>query len=160
MHTHTHTHTHIHTHKSNLVIMTLVCVTPHFCYQILPYLPECKTPLIWHDPPGKTHLPRENVFIQISDDSSEMKSFYKEVFYYLVHLIYKMCQILSTFTNVAVSIFTVGAFIFPTSPSSSLSFHNVSSSVPSTPIDVQHFMKSFTVTSGEMRFHAIMIHTD
>ena len=37
-----------------------------------------------------------------------------------------------------------------TFPSSSLPFHNISSSVSSTALDVQHFWKPFTVTSDEI----------
>jgi len=47
-----------------------------------------------------------------------------------------------------------------TFPHSSQSFHSISSSVPTIPLHIQHFLKPFTVTSGEMRYHATMIHTD
>ena len=46
----------------------------------------------------------------------------------------------------------------PTSPSSSLPFHNISS-VSSIAFDIQH-LKPFTITSGEMLCHAVMIHID
>ena len=46
------------------------------------------------------------------------------------------------------------------SPSSSLPFHNISSSVWSTALDIQHFLKPFTVTSGEMCCHVVMMHFD
>jgi hypothetical protein len=49
---------------------------------------------------------------------------------------------------------------FLTSPSSSLPIYNMSSSVPFTALDVQHILEPFTVTSFEMRRHAIMIHMD
>jgi hypothetical protein len=42
-------------------------------------------------------------------------------------------------------------------PSSSLPFHNISPSAPST---AHHFLKSFTVTCAEMFCHTIMTHTD
>ena len=45
-----------------------------------------------------------------------------------------------------------------TSPSSSLPFHNISSSVPSTALDILHFLKHFT--NGEICCHAIMTHND
>ena len=49
---------------------------------------------------------------------------------------------------------------FLTFPSSSLTFHNISS-VPSTALHNQHFLKLLTVTSGgEMCCHAVMIHAD
>jgi hypothetical protein len=44
--------------------------------------------------------------------------------------------------------------------SSSQHFHNTSSSVPSTAVDIQHFLKPFTVTSGEMCYRAVMIYID
>jgi len=47
-----------------------------------------------------------------------------------------------------------------TFPSTSLPFRNMSSSVLSIPLDIQHSLKSFTVTSGEVHCHAVMIHTD
>jgi len=37
-----------------------------------------------------------------------------------------------------------------TLPPSSLPFHNISSSVPSTALDIQHFLKPLTITSGGM----------
>jgi len=46
-----------------------------------------------------------------------------------------------------------------TFPSSSLLFHNISSSVPSTALGIQH-SKFFTMTSGETHSHAVMIHFD
>jgi hypothetical protein len=53
--------------------------------------------------------------------------------------------------SVTVSGFTVSDFVFLTHP-----FHNILSLVPSTALDLQPFV----VTSGEMRCHVIMIHTD
>ena len=47
-----------------------------------------------------------------------------------------------------------------TFPLSTLPFHNISSSVPSTTCDIQNFLKPFTVTSGERHCHAVMIHVD
>ena len=47
-----------------------------------------------------------------------------------------------------------------TSASFPLPFHNIPPSVLYTALDTQHFLKAFTVTSSEMRCHAIMIHTD
>ena len=47
-----------------------------------------------------------------------------------------------------------------TFPSSSLPFHNMSSLVSFTILDLQHFLKPFKVTPGETHCHAIMIHTD
>jgi hypothetical protein len=46
-----------------------------------------------------------------------------------------------------------------TSPSSSPSSHNIPS-VPSTTLDIWHFLKLYTVTSGEICCHAFMIHTE
>jgi hypothetical protein len=47
-----------------------------------------------------------------------------------------------------------------TFPSSSLQFHNTSSSVLSTTMDIQHFLKPFTITSDEMCYRAVMIYID
>jgi len=47
-----------------------------------------------------------------------------------------------------------------TSSPSSLSFCNIWSLVPSTAKDIQHYLKLFTVTCGEMCFHAILIHIE
>jgi len=47
-----------------------------------------------------------------------------------------------------------------TFPSSSLQFHNTSSSVPSTTLDIQCFLKPFTITSGKMCYHDVMIYID
>jgi hypothetical protein len=44
-------------------------------------------------------------------------------------------------------------------PFPSLSFHNISS-VPFITLNVQHVLKPFTVTSGEMHCHAAMIYID
>jgi len=80
-----------------------------------------------------------------------------------IHLIHKHVRFyLPLPTSVTVSIFTFSAFIFPhsllTFPSSSLSSHNKSSLVPSTALDIKHFLKPFTVTSDEMCCDAIMSH--
>jgi len=37
---------------------------------------------------------------------------------------------------------------------------SISQSLPSTGLDVQHFLKCFTVTSGERHCRTVMIHTD
>jgi len=41
-----------------------------------------------------------------------------------------------------------------------LPFHSISSSVSSSALDREHFIKPFTVNSGEMQCHAFMIHSD
>jgi hypothetical protein len=80
-----------------------------------------------------------------------------------IHLIHKACQILSTFTNqchchqTSQSLLSTSSHSLPTFLSSSLPFHNISPSVPSTALDIQHFLKPFRITSGEMHFHAVMI---
>ena len=79
-----------------------------------------------------------------------------------IHFIHEACQILLPLPiSVTVSTSTVSAFIFLTLlifPFSSLPFHNISSSVPSLALGIQHFLKPFTVISNEMA--VIMIHTD
>jgi len=47
----------------------------------------------------------------------------------------------------------------PTFPSSSLSFHYIPSSVTSIALDVQHFLQPFTITSSDMCYHTITIHS-
>jgi hypothetical protein len=78
-----------------------------------------------------------------------------------IHLIHKTCQILSTFTNLCQCLHLHSQCLhfphtLPIIPRSSLLFHNISS-VPSIALYLQHFMKTYTVTSGEMPCHAIMI---
>jgi hypothetical protein len=82
-----------------------------------------------------------------------------------IHLIHNTCHIQSAFTiSVTVCIFTVSVFIFLAQllifPSSLLPFHNISSSVSYTALDIQHFLNPFTVTTGEMHCRAIMIYID
>jgi len=79
-----------------------------------------------------------------------------------IHLTHKVCQILSNFTNWCHS-FPIYSHCLQCSsclllifPSSSLPFHNISSLVPSTALDIQHFLKPFTVIYGEMCCHAII----
>jgi len=61
-----------------------------------------------------------------------------------IYLIDKACQILSTFTNQFLCLHLhIHAFIF-LSYTSLLSFHNISSLVPSTALDIQHFLKPVT----------------
>jgi hypothetical protein len=45
-------------------------------------------------------------------------------------------------------------------PSSSVPFHNISSSVSTIALDIHQFLKPFIVTSGEMCCHSPLIHTD
>jgi hypothetical protein len=126
-----------------------------------PYLPECKTTLRW--PPqiklsakGKCIYP--NLRWPPTNKMSAKKKYFTINF---IHLIHKACQILFYLhlpISVTVSIFTVSAFIFLallTSPSSSLPFQ-------SHPLHWTNskFLKLFTVTSGEMLCHAVMIHID
>jgi len=79
-----------------------------------------------------------------------------------IHFIHEACQILLPLPiSVTVSASTVSAVIFLTLlifPFISLPFHNMSSSVPSLALGIQHFLKPLTVTSNEMA--VIMIHTD
>ena len=58
------------------------------------------------------------------------------------------------------SVLSSSSHSFLASPTSSLPFYNISSSVPSTALDVQHILEPFTVTSVEMSRHAVMIHMD
>ena len=71
--------------------------------------------------------------------------------------------------NVTVFILTVSAFMFLTHthththtfltfPTSVMPFHNISSSVPSTALHIQHFLTPLAVTPGELHCHAVVIH--
>jgi len=82
-----------------------------------------------------------------------------------IHLVHKACHILSTSTNQCHCLHLHSQCLhsshsLQTFPSSSLPFHNISSSVPSNALDIQHFLKPFTVTYGKMHCHAIMSHND
>jgi hypothetical protein len=113
--------------------------------------------------PQNSPLPRWNVFIQIKDDPQKIKYLLKKyVNVTCIHFIHEACQILLSLPiRVTVYISTVSAFIFLTLlifPFCSLPIHNISSSVQSLALGIQHFLKPFTVTFSEMA--AIMIHTD
>jgi len=123
--------------------------------------------LRWHPPPNKTCLPRENALIQIQDDPRKNMSAKKNYFTInFKHSIHQASQILSTITNQRHSLhFTVSAFISLTlSPNIYILFtvtlHNILSLFSSNALDKQHFLTPFTVTSGEMCWHAIMIHIE
>ena len=83
-------------------------------------------------------------------------------------LICETCQI-HTFTSQCHSIFIVcsvplhrlpsfSSLSLLAFPSSWLSFCNVSLSVPSIALDVHHFLKTYTITSGEMCCPTMMLH--
>ena len=73
-----------------------------------------------------------------------------------------MCQILSSFisqchcVHLHIQYLHLPGTNFLTFPSFSLPFHNISSSVPSNALDIQHFYKPFPVTTDEMLFHAVI----
>ena len=80
-----------------------------------------------------------------------------------MYSIHKTCQILSTFISHCHCLHLHSQCLhLPHSHTSSLPFHNISSSssVPFTALDILHFLKPCTVTSGDMCCHAVMIHTD
>jgi len=81
--------------------------------------------------------------------------------YFTINFVH-LTQILSNFTNQCryfhiyshcLQCFSCSLLTFP---SSSLSFNNISTLVPSIALDIQHFLKPFTVTYGEMCCHAII----
>jgi len=83
----------------------------------------------------------------------------KKYFAVFTHLIHKACHILSTLYQ-SVSLppsSSPSLLIFATS---SLPIKNISTSVSSSELDIQHFLKPFTITFGEMHCHVIVIHTD
>ena len=114
------------------------------CSLGIPYLPECKMTLI-------------------EDELSKIKHLLikKKFTIPFIHLKHKACHILCTFT-IQCRCLHLHSLCVPSSSSHSLLtfHHHISSSVPSTELDIQHFLKPFTVTSGEMQFQAVMIHTD
>jgi len=68
--------------------------------------------------------------------------------------------------NVTVFNLTVSTFMFSTHththtlltfPNSVIPFHNISSSVPSTALHIQHLLTPLTVTPGELHCHAVVI---
>ena len=74
-----------------------------------------------------------------------------------------MSSCLPLLVIVSVFVFTVSAFIFVTLTNIPIFFSGIPqhiSSVPSIELDIQHFLKLFSVTSGEMRCLAIMIRID
>jgi len=82
----------------------------------------------------------------------------------IVHLIHRAYHMLSTFINQCHCLhFTVSAFIFLTfTPNIPILF----TAIPQHIIGIIHctgytaVLKSFTITSGEMCCHVVMIHTD
>lgn len=85
-----------------------------------------------------------------------------------MQFIHKTCETVPLPISVTLSIFivrrvsnlTVRAFTFLTlsanTPFSLLSFHNVSSSVPSNSLDIQHCLKASIIAVGEMHCHALI----
>ena len=77
---------------------TIVCLYATF----IPYLPEYKLALIKVTlPPNKTPLPRRKCIDPNLGSPPKNKMFTKKKYFTVnfIHLIYKACQILSTFTN-------------------------------------------------------------
>ena len=78
-----------------------------------------------------------------------------------IHLTQKVCQILSNFTNqcryfhIYSHCLQCSSCSLLTFLSSSVPFHSITSLVPSVALVIQHFLKPFTFTFGEMRCHAI-----
>jgi hypothetical protein len=99
--------------------------------------------VIKDDPTKIKHPLRKNISLLLSC------TFIKHVRFYLPLPI-----------SVTVSIFHSKCLYLPHIQSSSLPFHSIALSVSSTALDIQHFLKPFTVTSGEKYCHAVMIHTD
>jgi len=118
-----------------------------------------------NSPTPKIRLPRENVFIQTYDNPPKIKHLLNVYFTInFIHLIHKTCQMLSTSTNQCQCLHLHSQCLhfphnLPNIPSSSQSIHNILS-VPSTALHIQHFLKPYTITSGKMPCHAIMIHTE
>jgi hypothetical protein len=131
---------------------------------IIPYLPKFKTTLILRKPPQTKHVCQGKMYLSKSKmipKKSAKKRYFTVNFRHLIHT---ACQILSTFTSVTAQpsqlVPSLSSYSLLTYPSSSLPFHNISSSVSSTALDIQYFLKPFRITSGEMCCHAIMIQSD
>ena len=80
-----------------------------------------------------------------------------------IHLIHKACQILIylyqlvSLSPSSQSVLSSSLHSLLISPSSSLSFHIYHhQSVPSIALDIQQFLKPFTITFGEMQCHATL----
>ena len=88
----------------------------------------------------------------------------KNILLFFAYLIDKACQILSTFPKQChcLHLYNLGLHLPYThsynTPKlfTAIPHHHY---VPSTALDIHHFLKPFTVTSGEMHCHVVMIHT-
>ena len=116
---------------------------------------------------------KHTVFIQIQDDfnwrkphKTKMSSKQKNFTINCIHLLHKVCQILSTFTNQChcLHLHSQCLHLLTLTPNIPILFTvipqhiNIISLIHC--IGYTHFLKPFTVTPSEMHCHAIMIHTD
>jgi hypothetical protein len=134
------------------------CLLFVFLLNVVPYLPEWKmtrsktTPQVTHICQGKMSLLK-------SQDLPKTKCLLKTFYCYLRTLnTQNMSHSMYLYHSVSLSPSSQSG----PSPSSHslLTFHHISSAVPSTALDIQHFLKPFKVTCGEMHCHAVMIHND
>ena len=84
--------------------------------------------------------------------------------YFIINFIHfnthNMLDSIYLYQSVSLSPSSQSCLHLPHSHTSSLPFHNISSSVPFTALDILRFLKPCTFTSSDMCCHAIMILTD
>ena len=74
-----------------------------------------------------------------------------------VQLIHKACLILSTFISYCHHLPHINSKHSQPLPCHSTTYHH---RVASIALDIQQFLKPFTITSGEMHCHSVVIHTE
>jgi len=118
-------------------------------------------------PPNKTRLPRENVFIQIQDDPPNIKHLFRKNIFLLIP--YNNTQSMSDsiylyqlviLTPFSQSVPSSSSHSLLTSPFLHFPSTTYNFQLSSTALDIQQFLKPFTVNSREMCCHAVVIHTN
>jgi hypothetical protein len=116
-------------------------LTPLNFHKVLLHSPECKMPP-WRAPPLKNKMSNK-----------------KATAINYTHLTHTSCRIIHTTTSYTHCL--LSSHSVPPSPSHSpLTSHNTPLSVPSTTLNIQHFLITSTVTSGKMLYRAVAIRTD
>ena len=117
-------------------------------------------------PPNKTCLPKLYSHPNLRQ-AQKIKCLLRKIFHYLLHTCNTQSSSDSIYCYQSVSpspssksVPSSSSHSLLTIPSSLLPFHNTSPSVRSNALDIQHFLKPFTVTSGKMHCHAVKTHTD
>jgi hypothetical protein len=84
----------------------------------------------------------------------------KKIFYYYLHTLDTQSTSHSIYLYLSMSLSPSSQSVPSLFSHSLLTFHNISSSVPSTALDIHHFLKLFKVIFGEMQCQAVVIRTD